>query len=235
MIKDFGKYSSTNEDIRMKGLEFYGDIKKPYIHDNMPKKEQQKKDCTFDCDEPEVMELEEDSSTFVFQPFDEFDRNDIEDKIEQDNVYVDDIPFKRPPLGARKPKHLGKPELEISGEVETEIEVPVIYNPLEINQDLKLNVPSFDPNADNTPRNCSIVKCMTDNGMKVAIIYTDDMEDGLEELESGLSMKDAISKISGMVNDTLPMYNQNNDEYLGAVPSSLVIKKNIDDSTSYKK
>lgn len=143
--------------------------------------------------------------------------SDIAPQIkDQYQDYIDEVPFKAIPTGAI---------------VSTDIEIP-----FKIDDELKLNIPSFDPSYTSTPRDCSVVKCMTDKGMRIGVIYSCDLEVGLEELCSNVTLSDALNNANNYATtQNLPIYNHKTETFIGAVPTCLIIKPKVDVSTSYKK
>jgi len=93
---------------------------------------------------------------------------------------------------------------------------------------------NFNPNVSMLPKEWSIIKHMTDHGVRLGMCYTTDIDDGCEEIESNLDYNTACDSLTQHSNNlNIQQFNNSIENYLGGLHKSIIKKPNI--STSYTK
>lgn len=96
----------------------------------------------------------------------------------------------------------------------------------------KIDFDGFNPNISMLPKEWSIVKHMTDHGVRIGMCYSNNIDDGCEEIKSNLDYETACQEITKCSTDlNIPEFDSNIENYLGGLNKSIINKKSP--KTSY--
>lgn len=93
----------------------------------------------------------------------------------------------------------------------------------------------FNPNFSRTPQEWSIVKFMSDAGMRIGMDYSNEVDQGVEVVKNGLDYETCCSEIDALSSELgIDQFdNMGGEKYIGGLHKSM-IKKNIETpKTSY--
>lgn len=94
---------------------------------------------------------------------------------------------------------------------------------------------TFNPNDPMLPREWSIIKHMTNHGVRLGMCYSNDIDANCQEIESNLDYETACKRIDKHSMDLgISEFDSSKEKYLGGLRKSIISKeKPSDDSKSY--
>jgi hypothetical protein len=119
-------------------------------------------------------------------------------------------------------------------EEDTTDEIPDVSDAVDINDNGVQDITnSFNP-LESSAREFSVVKIMTKNGVKVMMCYTCDADE-YDSISDNIDFRSACSMVEDESSKLgLEKFDRNKDVNLGAIPSFMVDRKIVDNSTSYR-
>lgn len=90
----------------------------------------------------------------------------------------------------------------------------------------------FNPNISMTPQDWSIIKFMSDGGIRLGMGYSNELDQDVEVLGSNLDYQSCVDKLTQMSSElNIPQFNNSVENYLGGMHKSMVVKPS--QKTSY--